>query len=80
MPEPTTVRLTGEAERLVQEALRLGHYQSIDSFLRDAAREWLLNRDLGRLRDEGMASGLADPAETMTDIKRAGRTAAEQDS
>lgn len=53
-----------------------GNYRSINEFLNDATREWLLNREVGRLWDEGLASGLADADETMADVKKAARDAA----
>lgn len=73
MPLQRRIELTEENARLVEEAMSRGAYQSVNAFLNDAMREWLLNKELGRLWDEGLASGLADPGETIEDIKAAAR-------
>lgn len=69
MTEKISISLTEEHARLIGEAVASGDYASSSEVIREAIRDWKAKRLLGRLWDEGVASGLADPSETMDDIK-----------
>jgi antitoxin ParD1/3/4 len=68
-----SVSLTDEHVRMVNEAVASGDYASSSEVIRDALRDWKARRLLGRLWDEGVASGRADASETMADIKAEAR-------
>jgi antitoxin ParD1/3/4 len=68
-----SVSLTDEHARVVEEAVASGDYGSSSEVIREALRDWRTKRALGRLWDEGLASGPADLDETIDDIKRAAR-------
>lgn len=68
-----SVSLTEEHARLVHEAVDSGDYASSSEVIREALRDWRAKRLLGRLWDEGLASGRADAGETIDDIKKAAR-------
>jgi antitoxin ParD1/3/4 len=68
-----SISLTDEHARLVDDAVASGDYASSSEVIRDALRDWRSRRLLGRLWDEGVASGRADGTETIEDIKRAAR-------
>jgi antitoxin ParD1/3/4 len=74
MPK-VSVSLTDEHARVVGEAVASGDYASSSEVIREALRDWRTKRTLARLWDEGLASGPADPGETIDDIKRAARAA-----
>ncbi|MCB2100172.1 MAG: type II toxin-antitoxin system ParD family antitoxin [Rhodobacterales bacterium] len=73
MTEKISISLTDEHAHLLQEAVKSGDYASSSEVIREALREWKSRRLLGRLWDEGLAGGLADPATTMEDIKAEAR-------
>lgn len=68
-----SISLTDEHARLVEQAVQSGDYASSSEVIREALREWKARRLLGALWDEGLASGRADPAETLDDIKAEAR-------
>ncbi len=68
-----SISLTSEHARLIEQAVQSGDYASSSEVVREALREWKGRRLLGRLWDEGLASGRADPAETIDDIKAEAR-------
>lgn len=68
-----SVSLTDEHARAVQTAVESGDYASASEVIREALRDWRAKRTLGRLWDEGLASGFADEGETMDQIKRTAR-------
>lgn len=63
--EKISVALTSEMVAAAREATEAGEYASASEVLRDAMREWMRRRlertraitELGRLWDEGLASG-----------------------
>lgn len=73
MGEKISISLSEEQVRLIRHAVESGEYASSSEVVRDALRAWREHRLLGQLWDEGIASGPADPQETMADIKRAAR-------
>lgn len=73
MGEKISISLTSEHARLIQDAVASGDYASSSEVVREALRDWRAKRLLGQLWDEGIASGRADPDETIDDIKREAR-------
>jgi antitoxin ParD1/3/4 len=69
MTEKISVSLTDEHAHLLQEAVRSGDYASSSEVIREALREWKTRRFLGRMWDEGVASGPCEPGLTINDIK-----------
>lgn len=65
--EKVSVALTPEMARLMRQVVETGEYASASEVMRDALRGWSRQRDeraqalaeLGRLWDEGLASGAA---------------------
>jgi len=73
MTEKLSISLTDEHAHLLQEAVESGDYASSSEVIREALREWKARRLLGRMWDEGIASGPADPGSGMGDIKAEAR-------
>lgn len=71
--EKMSISVTPEQARLIEKAVAGGDYASSSEVIRDALREWKARRLLGELWDEGIASGWADPDETIDDIKAEAR-------
>jgi len=69
MTEKNSVSLTDEHAHLLQEAVKSGDYASSSEVIREALREWKTRRLLGRIWDEGIASGPCEPGVNMNDIK-----------
>ena len=69
MTEKISVSLTDEHAHLLQEAVKSGDYASSSEVIREALREWKTRRLLGRMWDEGVASGPCEPGTTIDDIK-----------
>lgn len=67
-----SVSLTEEHARLVEEAVASGDYGSTSEVIREALRDWRAKRALGRLWDDGLASGSAD-ADNLDALKLAAR-------
>jgi len=67
-----SISLTSEQASLIEQAVSSGDYASSSEVVREALREWKAKRLLGRLWDEGIASGDA-PLETIDDIKAEAR-------
>jgi antitoxin ParD1/3/4 len=69
--EKISVALTPEMVTMVRQAVETGEYASTSEVIRDALRDWKLHRlqrsqaveELGRLWDEGIASGPSSDAE-----------------
>ena len=63
--EKLSVAVTPEMAALMREVVEAGEYASTSEVVRDALRDWRIRRDeraqaleeLGRLSDEGIASG-----------------------
>lgn len=63
--EKLSIAVTPEMAALMREVVEAGEYASTSEVVRDALRDWRLRRDeraraleeLGRLWDEGIASG-----------------------
>ncbi|WP_299440444.1 type II toxin-antitoxin system ParD family antitoxin [uncultured Rhodospira sp.] len=73
MTEKISVSVTDEHARLLHEAVNSGDYASSSEVVREALREWKTRRLLGRMWDEGIASGPCEPGTTMDDIKAEAR-------
>mgnify|MGYP000952662886 CR=1 FL=1 len=73
MTEKISVSLTDEHAHLLREAVESGDYASSSEVIREALREWKTRRLLGRMWDEGIASGPSEPALGMDDIKAEAR-------
>ena len=71
--EKLSIALTPELAELVRGAVESGDYASVSEVVREALRDWKTKRLMGQLWDEGLASGRADTAETIDDIKAAAR-------
>ena len=67
------VKLTDAHAAVLDEAVASGDYASADEVIREALRDWRTRRTLRQLWDEGLASGRADPNESMDDLKAAAR-------
>lgn len=74
MSAKISISLTDEHARLLNDAVASGDYASSSEVIREALRDWRSKRLLGQLWDEGLASGYADPDETIDDIKKAARS------
>ena len=68
-----SISLTDEHARMISEAVASGDYASSSEVIREALRDWRGKRLIGRLWDEGIASGRAAEGETIADIKKAAR-------
>lgn len=68
-----SISVTDEYISLLDEAVSSGEYASSSEVVREALREWRARRLIGQLWDEGQASGLADPTESMDDLKAEAR-------
>ena len=66
-----SISLTDEHAHLVNEAVASGDYASSSEVIREALRDWRAKHLLGRLWDEGIASGRAVEGETIAEIKEA---------
>lgn len=76
--EKVSVALTPEMANMMREVVAAGEYASASEVMREALREWKFRRmqrdqavgELGRLWDEGLASGNAvDGGEAFARIK-----------
>lgn len=73
MTEKISISLTNEHAQLLQDAVKSGDYASSSEVVREALREWKSRHLLGRLWDEGLASGSAEPGLDMAEIKAEAR-------
>jgi len=69
-----SISLTNDHARLIEQAVKSGDYASSSEVIREALREWKAKHLLGRLWDEGLASGQADPDESIDAIKKQARS------
>ena len=69
MGEKISVSVTDEHAHLLREAVASGDYASSSEVIRESLREWKARRLLGRMWDEGIASGPCEPGTSMDDIK-----------
>ena len=76
--EKVSVALTPEMAAMMRSVVDAGEYASASEVMREALREWKFRRtqreraidELGRLWDEGIASGLAvDGAQALSRIR-----------
>jgi antitoxin ParD1/3/4 len=68
-----SISLTNEQAKVVEDAVASGAYASASEVVRDALRRWRADQILGRLWDEGVASGIAEHQMTAEEIKAEGR-------
>lgn len=68
-----SISLPDTQARFIEQAVNSGEYASSSEVVREALREWKARRILGGLWDAGIASGQADPAESIDDIKTEAR-------
>ena len=68
-----SIILSPEQAALVERAVASGDFTSPGEVVGEALRQWEAGRQIGRLWDEGLASGLADPTESIEEIKAAAR-------
>lgn len=83
--EKVSVALTPEMAVMVRQAVESGEYASVSEIMREALRDWRIRRaerarvlhEIGRLWDEGLASGapLDGPAAFGRLRERIGRSA-----
>lgn len=73
MAEKLSISVTSEHARLIHDAVASGDYASSSEVVREALRDWRAKRMLALHWDAGLASGKADPDETIDDLKRAAR-------
>lgn len=68
-----SISLTDEHAVMVEQAVRSGDYASSSEVIREALRQWKARRLLGALWDEGLASGQAEPGESVDAVKAEAR-------
>lgn len=73
MTSKLSISVTDAQVHDIEEAVASGEYASASEVVRDAMRTWRINRRLGQLWDEGIASGIMKPGTTMADIKAEAR-------
>lgn len=74
MSTKISISLSDEDLRAVNRAVDSGDSASAGEVIREALGDWQAKWRLGRLCDDGIASGMADDGETMDHIKRAARS------
>jgi len=60
MTQKLSISVTDEHARLISEAVESGDYASTSEIVREALRDWRARREIRRLWDEGLASGLPE--------------------
>jgi antitoxin ParD1/3/4 len=68
MTVKTSISLTDDHARIIQEAVASGDYASTSEVVREALRDWRARQEIGRLWDEGMASGFSEADEPLESI------------
>ncbi|MEP7211125.1 MAG: type II toxin-antitoxin system ParD family antitoxin [Alphaproteobacteria bacterium] len=69
MTAKLSISVTDAHAKLIDDAVESGEYASASEVVRAALRRWRSDAAIGRLWDEGLASGRASPQLTMTQIK-----------
>jgi antitoxin ParD1/3/4 len=69
MTAKLSISVTDAHAKLIEEAVDSGEYASASEVVRAALRRWRADAIIGRLWDEGIASGQASPQMTMAQIK-----------
>lgn len=68
-----SISLTDAHAELLEHAVASGQYASASEVVRESLRLWRERHIVGALWDEGMASGPADPEESIDEIKKEAR-------
>jgi antitoxin ParD1/3/4 len=68
-----SISFTDTHAKLIEDAVKSGQYASASEFVREALRTWARSDELGRLWDEGVASGRARQQLSMAEIKAEAR-------
>lgn len=71
--EKISITVTEEHAAMIKEAVGSGDYASTSEVVREALRDWRARRTLGRIWDEGIASGPADPQLSLDALKAEAR-------
>lgn len=78
MPTKLSISVTDVHAKMIEDAVASGQYASASEFVREALRNWRGNEALGRLWDEGVASGRATTQKSMAEIKAEARRRAKR--
>ncbi len=73
MTTKLSISLTDAHAQLIEKAVESGQFASASEVVRTALRKWATDEELGRLWDQGIASGLAPKQMTMNEIKAVAR-------
>lgn len=73
MTTKLSISFTDAHAQLIEKAVESGQFASASEVVRTALRKWATDEELGRLWDEGIASGFMAPEKTMKDIKAEAR-------
>ena len=69
MTTKLSISFTDKHAELIEKAVESGQFASASEVVRNALRKWAMDEELGRLWDEGIASGFPDKQLTMSEIK-----------
>lgn len=69
MTTKLSISFTDTHAQLIEKAVESGQFASASEVVRTALRKWANDEQLGRLWDEGLASGLPAKQLTMIEIK-----------
>lgn len=69
MTTKLSISFTDAHAQLIEKAVESGQFASASEVVRTALRKWATDEELGRLWDEGVASGVPAKQLTMSDIK-----------
>ncbi len=69
MTTKLSISFTDAHAQLIERAVESGQFASASEVVRTALRKWATDEELGRLWDEGIASGFLEKPLTMSDIK-----------
>jgi antitoxin ParD1/3/4 len=78
MTTKLSISFTDAHVRLIEKALESGQFASASEVVRTALRQWMPDAELGRLWDEGVASGRPKRQMTMDEIKTEARKRAKR--
>lgn len=73
MTTKLSISVTDVHAKLIEKAVESGQFASASEVVRTALRKWASDEELGRLWDEGIASGFMEPGMTMAEIKAEAR-------
>ncbi|RYZ14626.1 MAG: type II toxin-antitoxin system ParD family antitoxin [Alphaproteobacteria bacterium] len=69
MTTKLSISFTDTHAQLIEKAVESGQFASASEVVRTATRKWATDEELGRLWDEGLATGFLAKQRTMSEIK-----------